>query len=107
LKKKTLSEKREGRKPQVDTQVEEGPLPKNNQANAPIMEKSNENKRKRITCYVCHEKGHISTSSTLGTSLKSLIIDDVYSLWKDGVGTFFAKYVGAQSRAKKHLGNKA
>jgi hypothetical protein len=28
LKKKTLSEKQEGKKPQVDTQVEEGPFPK-------------------------------------------------------------------------------
>jgi hypothetical protein len=51
LKKKTLVEKQQGKWPQVQghaqPQVEERSLPKKNQANAPIMEKSSEKKVKK------------------------------------------------------------
>jgi hypothetical protein len=50
LKKKSLSEKQQGKRPQVQghaqLRVEESSLPRKNQANAPIVEKSNEKKRK-------------------------------------------------------------
>ena len=78
------------------------PLPKKNQANAPIVEKSSEKKEKRRTCYICRKKGHLSSSCTIGiSSYNPIIIDDVYSLRKDDVGNVFAKYVGAQSGVKK------
>jgi hypothetical protein len=106
LKKKPLGEKQKGKRPQVQghvlPQVEERPLPKKNQAKAPIVEKSSEKKGKRRTCYICHEKGHISSTCTIGISSSNpIIIDDVYSLRKDEVGNVFAKYVGAQSGVKK------
>jgi len=105
LKKKPLSEKQQGKRPQVQTQaqpqVEERPLHKKNQANASIVEKSSEKKGKRRTCYICREKGHLSSSCTMGTSSNPFIIDDAYSLRKDEVGNVFAKYVGAQSGVKK------
>ena len=57
---------------------------------------------KRRTFYICHKKGHISSSCTIGISSSNpIIIDDVYSLRKDEVGNVFAKYVGAQSGVKK------
>ena len=56
---------------------------------------------KRITCYICREKGHISSSCTKGTSSNPILIDDAYSLRKDDVGNVFAKYVGTQSGFKK------
>ena len=65
------------------------------------MEKSSEKKEKRRTCYICREKGHISSFCTIGTSSNPIIIDDVYSLRKDEGGNVFAKYVGAQSGVKK------
>jgi hypothetical protein len=37
----------------------------------------------------------------MGNSSNPIIIDDVYSIWKDMVGNVFAKYVGAQSGVKK------
>ncbi|KAK1602884.1 hypothetical protein QYE76_037413 [Lolium multiflorum] len=99
-----LKKKQKGR-PQAQThiqpQVEEIPLPKKNQANAPIVEKSSEKKEKKQTCYICREKGHISSFCTIGTSSNSISIDDVYSLCKDEGGNVFAKYVGAQSGVKK------
>jgi hypothetical protein len=104
LKKKPLSEKQKGKRPQVQAaqpQVEERPLPKNNQAKAPIVEKSSKKKGKRRTCYICREKGHISSSCTIGTSSTPIIIDDAYSLSKDVGGNVFAKYVGTQSGFKK------
>ena len=105
MKKKPLSKKQEGKRPQVQghaqPRVEERPLPKKNQANAPIVEKSSEKKEKRRTCYICREKGHISSFCTNGTSSNPIIIDDVYSIRKDEVGNVFAKYVGAQSGVKK------
>ncbi|KAK1579564.1 hypothetical protein QYE76_037209 [Lolium multiflorum] len=79
-----LKKKQKGKRPQAQThiqpQVEEMPLPKKNQANAPIVEKSSEKKEKKRTCYICREKGHISSFCTIGTSSNSITIDDVYSL---------------------------
>ena len=96
---------KKGKRPQVQTQaqpqVEERPLPKKNQAIAPVVEKSSEKKGKKRTCYICREKGHLSSSCTMGTSSNPILIDDVYSLHKDEVGNVFAKYVGAQSGVKK------
>ena len=82
-------------------QVEERPIPKKNQANAPIVEKSSEKKGKRRTCYICREKGHLSSSCTIGTSSTPIIINDAYSLSKDVGGNVFAKYIGTQSGVKK------
>ena len=65
------------------------------------MEKSSEKKGKRRTCYICREKGHLSSSCTNGTSSNPIIIDDAYSLNKDDGSNLFAKYVGAQSGVKK------
>jgi hypothetical protein len=107
LKKKTLVEKQQGKRPQGQGQghaqprVEERPLPKKNQANAPIVEKSSEKKEKKRTCYTCREKGHLSSSCTMGNSSNPIIIDDAYSLCKDKVGNVFAKYIGSQSGVKK------
>jgi hypothetical protein len=81
--------------------VEEKSLPKKNQANAPIAEKSSEKKVKKRTCYICREKGHLSSSCTMGNSSNPIIIDDAYSLCKDKVGNVFAKYIGTQSGVKK------
>ncbi|KAK1618199.1 hypothetical protein QYE76_023716 [Lolium multiflorum] len=79
-----LKKKQKGKRPQAQThiqpQVEEMPLPKKKQANAPIVEKSSEKKEKKRTCYICREKGHISSLCTIGTSSNSITIDDVYSL---------------------------
>ncbi|KAK1650265.1 hypothetical protein QYE76_068070 [Lolium multiflorum] len=100
-----LKKKQKGKRPQAQThiqpQVEELPLPKKSQANAPIVEKSSEKKEKKRTCYICREKGHISSFCTIGTSSNSITIDDVYSLRKDEGGNVFAKFVGAQSGVKK------
>jgi Zinc knuckle len=105
LKKKPLSGKQKGKSPQIQAhaqpQVEERPLFKKNHAKAPIVEKSSEKKGKRRTCYICREKGHLSSSCTNGTSSNPIIIDDVYSLRKDEGGNVFAKYVGTQSGVKK------
>jgi hypothetical protein len=43
------------------------------------------------TCYICHEKGHLSSLCTSGNSSNPIIIEDVYSLCKDKVGNVFAK----------------
>ncbi|KAK1685148.1 hypothetical protein QYE76_045996 [Lolium multiflorum] len=63
-----LKKKQKGKRPQAQThiqpQVEEIPLPKKKQANAPIVEKPSEKKEKKRTCYICREKGHISTLCT-------------------------------------------
>jgi len=105
LKKKALVEKQQGKRPQVQGHaqppVEEKPLPKKNQANAPIAEKSSEKKVKKRTCYICREKGHLSSSCTMGNSSNPIIIDDAYSLCKDKVGNVFAKFVGTQCGVKK------
>jgi hypothetical protein len=51
LKKKPLSEKQQGKQPQIQgydqPQVEERSLPMKNKANAPIVDKSSENKEKK------------------------------------------------------------
>jgi hypothetical protein len=105
LKIKALSENQQGKQPQIQGhaqhRVEEGSLPKKNQANAPLVEKSSEKKVKKRTCYICHEKGHLSSSCTMGNSSNPIIIDDAYSLCKDKVGNVFTKYIGAQSGVKK------
>ena len=96
---------KKGKSPQIQAhaqpQVEEMPLPKKKQANAPIVEKPIEKIGKRRTCYICHEKGHLSSSCTNGTSSNPIIIDDVYSLRKDEGGNVFVKYVGTQSGVNK------
>jgi hypothetical protein len=105
LKIKALSGKQQGKRPQVQghaqPRVEERSLPKKNEANAPLVEKSSEKKVKERTCYICHEKGHLSSSCTSGNSSNPIIIEDVYSLCKDNVGNVFAKFVGTQSGVKK------
>ena len=103
---KPLGEKQNGKWPQAQghvlPQVEERPLPKKNQTKAPIVKKSSEKKEKRRKCFICHKKGHISSSCTIGISSSNpIIIDDVYSLRKNEVGNVFAKYVGTQSGVKK------
>jgi len=102
---KSLSEKQQGKRHQVQghaqPRVEEKSFPKKNQANAPIVEKSSEKKEKKRTCYTCREKGHLSSSCTMGNSSNPIIIDDAYSLCKDEIGNVFAKYVGTQSGVKK------
>ncbi|KAK1629509.1 hypothetical protein QYE76_003824 [Lolium multiflorum] len=74
-----LKKKQKGKRPQAQThiqpQVEEMPLPKKNQANAPIVEKSSEKKEKKRTCYICREKGHISSFCTIGCNKKKLMKD--------------------------------
>jgi hypothetical protein len=65
LKKKALFKKQQGKQPQVQghdqPRVEERSLPKKNQANAPIVEKSSEKKVKKTLCYIYCEKGHLSS----------------------------------------------
>ena len=59
-------------------------------------------KMARVELYICREKGHISSSCTIGiSSSHPILIDDAYSLWKDEVGNVFAKFVGAQCGVKK------
>jgi hypothetical protein len=105
LKKNELVEKQQGKWPKVQghaqPRVEERPLPKKNQANSPIVEKSSEKKVKKRTCYICCEKGHLSSSCTMSNPSNPIIIDDAYSLCKDMVGNVFAKFVGTQCGVKK------
>ena len=89
LKKKPLSVKQKGKQPQV--------LP---QASKEGISKLKEGGKRR-TCYVCRDKGHISSSCTKGNSSKTILINDAYSLCKDEVGNVFAKYVGTQCGFKK------
>ena len=100
-----MKKKQKGKRTQAQThiqpQVEEMPLPKKNQANAPIVEKSSEKKEKKRTCYICREKGHVASSCTRGNLSSPITIDDTYSLGKDKVGNVFAKFVGTQSGVKK------
>jgi hypothetical protein len=105
LKKKALVEKQQGKRPQVQghaqPRVEERSLPKKNQDDAPTAEKSSEKKVKKRNCYICREKGHLSSSCTMGNSSNPIIIDYAYSLCKDKVGNVFAKFVGTQCGVKK------
>jgi len=95
----------QGKRPQVHShsqpQVEERPLPKKTQANASQVEKSSEKKVKSRRCYLCREKGHVTSSCTNGTLSNPILIDGVYSLGKDKVGNVFAKFCGTQSGVKK------
>jgi hypothetical protein len=65
------------------------------------VEKSNEKKGKIRSCYICREKGHLSSICSIGNSSNPIIIDDAYSLYKDKVENVFAKFVGTQSGIKK------
>ncbi|KAK1650720.1 hypothetical protein QYE76_068525 [Lolium multiflorum] len=98
LKKKPHGEKKQGKRPQDGAhglpqgqaqglpRLEERPLPKKDQAKAPVVEKSSEKKEKRRTCYICREKGHISSFCTSGNSSNPILIDGAYSLCKDKAG---------------------
>ncbi|KAK1612524.1 hypothetical protein QYE76_036197 [Lolium multiflorum] len=105
-KKKHLSEKQQGKRPQgqgqahARPQVEDRPLPKKNQDIVP-QEKKSIKKRKGNTCYLCREKGHFASSCLSGTLSNPIIVDDDYSLGKDKDGNVFAKFVGTQSGFKK------
>ncbi|KAK1628468.1 hypothetical protein QYE76_002783 [Lolium multiflorum] len=102
-KKKHLSEKQQGKRPQgqgqahARPQVEDRPLPKKNQDVVPQDKK----KRKGNTCYLCRVKGHFASSCLSGTLSNPIIVDDDYSLGKDKDGNVFAKFVGTQSGLKK------
>ncbi|KAK1681185.1 hypothetical protein QYE76_042033 [Lolium multiflorum] len=110
LKKKPLGEKKQGKQPQDGAhdlpqgqahglpRLEERPLPKKDQAKAPVVEKSSENKEKRRTCYICHEKGHISSFCTIGNSSNPILIHGAYSLHKDKVGASLTTFIGCSSK---------
>ena len=95
--------KQQGKRPQAPPQVIDEPLPKRTTRDLPRVVASPKKKDgKSITCYICREKGHISSSCTIGISSSNpIIIDDVYSLCKDEVGNVVAKFVGAQCGVKK------
>ena len=100
LKKKPLSEKQQGKRPQAQTQVsqvEERSLPKKDQATSSKVEISTKKSGRGRCCYLCREKGHFASSCTNGTLSNPIMIDDVYSILKDKVGNVFAKFVGTQS----------
>ncbi|KAK1677950.1 hypothetical protein QYE76_038798 [Lolium multiflorum] len=105
-KKKHLSEKQQGKRPQgqgqahARPQVEDRPLPKKNQDVVP-QEKKSIKKRKGNTCYLCRVKGHFASSCLSGTLSNPIIVDNDYSLGKDKDGNVFAKFVGTQSGFKK------
>ncbi|KAK1651199.1 hypothetical protein QYE76_069004 [Lolium multiflorum] len=105
-KKKHLSEKQQGKRPQgqgqahARPQVEDRPLPKKNQDIVP-QEKKSIKKRKGNTCYLCRVKGHFASSCLSGTLSNPIIVDNDYSLGKDKDGNVFAKFVGTQSGLKK------
>jgi hypothetical protein len=40
------------------------------------VEKPNENKGKIRSCYICREKGHLSSTCSIGNSSNPIIIDD-------------------------------
>ena len=102
LKKKSLGKKQQGKRPQALHLVRDGPPPKKTQALPQVVASSKNKDGKRRTCYICREKGHISSSCTIGiSSSHPILIDDAYSLRKDEVGNVFAKFVGAQCGVKK------
>ena len=104
LKKKSLSEKQQGKRPQDQyqvSQVNERSLPKKDQATSSQVEISTKKSSRSRCCYLCREKGHFASSCTNGTLSNPIIIDDVHSIRKDNVGNVFAKYVGTQSGVKK------
>jgi hypothetical protein len=105
LKKKHLSEKQQGKRPQGQAQarpqVEDRPLPKKKQDEASQIKNSTKKRKGSTCCYICHEKGHFASSCLSGTLSNPIIVDDGYSLRKDKDGNVFAKFVGTQSGAKK------
>jgi hypothetical protein len=105
LKKKRLSEKQQGKRPQdqsqAQPQVEDRPLPKKKDDIAPQVKKSTKKRKGSTCCYLCREKGHFASKCTNGTFSSPIIVDDVYSLKKDRDGNVFAKFVGTQSGVKK------
>jgi len=105
LKKKHLSEKQQGKRPQgqgqAQPQVEDRPLPKNNQDKAPEVKKTKKNRKGGTCCYICREKGHFASSCSNGTLSNPIIVVDDYYLKKDKDGNVFTKFVGTQSGVKK------
>ena len=65
------------------------------------MEEPIKKKENSRCCYLCRGKGHFASSCTVGNLSNPIIIDDVYSLGKDGIGNVFSKYVGTQIGVKK------
>jgi hypothetical protein len=100
LKKKASSVKHQGKWPQVQSQDNERPLPTPNHDNVLQVEKVKKKRKGSTCCYICREKGHISSSCPNGNVSKPPIVNDHYSLRKDNVGNLFAKFVGAQSGLK-------
>jgi hypothetical protein len=113
-KKETLSEKQQGKRPQVQegSQVKKTqttrprgqdarPQASRAKSNAQQSLKPQEKWLSGKTCYTCREKGHKSTSCPKGTFSKPPIVNEHYSLRKDRVGNVFAKYVGTQGGLKK------
>ena len=104
MKKKNLSEKQLGKRPLVQSRaqphVEQRSPPKKTQVIAPQVEEPIKKKKSRC-CYLCRGQGHFASSCTVGNLSSPVILDEVYSLRKDRSGNVFAKYVGAQSGAKK------
>src|SRR3954468_2090811 len=102
LKKKSLGKKQQGKRPQALHIVRDGPPPKKTQALPQVVATSKNKDGKSRTCYICRKKVHISSSCTIGISSSNpIIIDDVYSLYKDKVGNVCAKFVGTQCGFKK------
>ena len=100
LKKKASSVKHQGKWPQVQSQDNERPLPMLNQDNVLQVEKVKKKRKGSTCCYICREKGHISSSCPNGNVSKPPIVNDHYSLRKEYFGNLFAKFVGAQSGLK-------
>ena len=71
-----------------------------NQDNVLQVEKVKKKRKGSTCCYICSDKGHVSSSCPNGNVSKPPIINDHYSLRKDIDGNMFAKYVGAQSGLK-------
>ena len=100
LKKKPLSDKQLGKRPQVQPLGEKRPILKKTQVNDLHVEKSTKKKGKSRCCYLCREKGHLASSCTNGTLSNPITVDN-YLLRKDNVGNVFAKCGGTQSGVKK------
>src|SRR4051812_26626105 len=84
LKKKSLGKKQQGKRPQALHLVRDGPPPKKTQDLPQVVASSKNKDGKSRTCYICRKKGHISSSCTMGISSSNpIIIDNVYSLYKD------------------------
>jgi hypothetical protein len=95
LKKKQVSEKQQGKRPQgkAQPQVENRTLPKKNQDKAPPINESVKKRKGNTCCYICREKGHITSSCLNGTLSKSILVDNDYSLRKDKDGDTSQTYL--------------